>query len=78
MISNKINHLYKDDFLYISYNKSIVKNKTNNYYTNYDVLIYGPAIVSFINAVKAHNTFDTQKIEMELNKKREWYKNIDK
>ena len=71
-------HLYKDDFLYISYDKPIIRNKTDNYYINYEVLIYGSAIIDFIKALKENNTYDVKNIEEELNKKREWFKNIDK
>ena len=70
------NHLYKDDFLYISYDKKIIINKMDNYYINYDILIYGSAIVDFIKAVKENNTYNVKDIEKELNKKSEWFKNI--
>ena len=69
-------HMYKDDFLYISYDKPIIKNKTNNHYMNYEIFIYGIAIDSFIKIVKESNTYDVKSIENELNRKREWYKNI--
>lgn len=66
-------HLYKDDFLYISYDKPIVRDKNNNFYTDYEILIYSSAIVDFIKAVKENNTYDVKNIEDELNKKIEWY-----
>ena len=67
-------HLYKDDFLYVSYDKPILRNKTDSFYINYEILIYSSAIVDFIKAVKSNNTYDVEKIEEELNKKREWFK----
>lgn len=67
------NHLYKDDFLYISYDKPIVKDKINNYYLNYEIILYGYAIVDFVKVIKANNTYNVEKIEEELNKKRKWY-----
>lgn len=48
-------HLYKDDFLYVSYDKPISRNKTDSFYINYEILIYSSAIVDFIKAVKANN-----------------------
>lgn len=60
-----------------TYDKPIVRNKTDNYYINYEILIYSSAIVDFIKAVKENNTYDVKNIEEELNKKREWFKNID-
>ena len=62
-------HLYKDDFLYVSYDKPILRNKTDSFYINYEILIYSSAIVDFIKAVKANNTYDVENIEEELNKK---------
>ena len=67
------NHLFKDDILYISYDKPIIKNEEDNFYNNYEILLYGSAILDFINFVKSNQTFNTKDIEVELQKKREWF-----
>lgn len=69
------NHLYKDDLLYISYDKPITKNENDNFYSNYEVILYGSAIVNFINAVKNNGDFDIKNIESELQRKKEWFNN---
>lgn len=66
-------HLYKDDFLYVSYDKPIVRDKKNSFYINYEILIYGSSIVDFIEAVKMNDTYEVGNIEEELHRKREWY-----
>lgn len=70
-------HLYKDDFLYISYDKPIVKNQNDNFYSNYEILMYGPSIVTFLEAVKKYDAYDVKDIEIELSKKQKWYKKIE-
>lgn len=67
------NHLYKDDFLYISYETTIKKEKNSNHFIDYDVLIYGLAIVDFIKEVKRAESYDVKNIEIELERKKKWY-----
>lgn len=67
------NHLYKDDLLYISYDKPLIKNENDNYYSNYEIFLYGSAIVDFINELKKRGSFDIKDIENDLQKKKEWY-----
>ena len=54
-------------------NKEIIKNEEDNFYNNYEILLYGSAIVDFINFVKSNQTFNTKDIEVELQKKKEWF-----
>lgn len=67
------NHLYKDDLLYVSYDKPITKYQEINFYKNYDLILYGPAIVKFIDAVKVTGEYNVDEIKKELEKKKEWF-----
>lgn len=70
------NHLYKDDFLYISYDKKITEKADKmafDSYEGYDEILWGWSIVSFVNAVVEHSDIDVSNILSELEKKKRWY-----
>lgn len=88
-----VNHLYKDDFLYISYDKPIVVDeryykshgcevpdpKENPgrqlWYTGYNLLLYGPDIVSFAKAVKKYSCVEgIDEILERMDDKVEWFR----
>ena len=68
-------HLYKDDFLFISYRKPITKdtNYSFAYYKNYDIALYGFSIINFIDAVEKYGDYDVKEIKEKLKIKKEWY-----
>ena len=71
-----INHLHKDDFLYISYSTPIQSEKDsigNTQYYNYDALLWGGNIVEFIQAVQKHGTYDMSRIAEEVKAKERFY-----
>lgn len=77
-----INHLIRDDILYVSYYKpiKIVKKETpNGYeydeYENYTYLIDGWSVIDFLDAVKKYSPkCDTSEVERKLLEKAESYK----
>lgn len=70
------NHLFKDDFLYISYSEPLKEVKDKTGYTHideYDRLLWGYSIVSFVEAVKEKTDFPVDNILEEIHKKQIWY-----
>lgn len=72
------NHMFKDDFLYISYDAQIVPNpdrQTTWYkYTGFDEYIYGSAIISFLRAAENYSGYDITEIKAQIEEKRLWFK----
>lgn len=73
----KENHLFKDDYLYISYDKKIeeVKNRYGNEeIRNYDFLICGNDIIDVLFAIEKNSDIDTTMIRNKIKEKFEWWK----
>lgn len=71
------NHLYKDDVLFISYDREITPVTTElgwDWYDGYDELLSGPVIVEFTKAVGEYSHIDVTDILAEMKKKEEWYR----
>lgn len=75
-----INHLHKDDFLYISYTTPI-KSEPRKYsvrseldYYDYDALLWGMNILDFIEAVRKFKTYDIEPIAAEVIQKEKFFK----
>jgi hydroxymethylpyrimidine pyrophosphatase-like HAD family hydrolase len=76
-----LNHILKDDALYISYERSIKKEEDKSglsLYKDYDFILSGSDIIRVLNSI---DTYGTQNIKPELhkvkagvNKKIEWFK----
>lgn len=67
-----INHMHKDDFLYISYSTTIKSEVDQHGYTryyNYDALLWGGNISHFIRAVRERSACDIESIAAEVIKK---------
>lgn len=71
----KENHLFKDDYIYISY-KEPLQAEVNSWgfikYTNYDVCVCGNDIVDIVLAAEKYSGFDTTEVCAEIEKKRVW------
>lgn len=71
----KENHLFKDDYIYISY-KEPLHAEVNSWgfikYTNYDVCVCGNDIVDIVLAAEKYSGFDTTEVRAEIEKKRVW------
>ena len=71
------NHLYKDDVLFISYDREITPVTTElgwDWYEGYDELLSGPVILEFTRAVGDYSGLDVAAILAEMKKKEEWYR----
>lgn len=72
------NHMFKDDFLYISYNKPIVPNpdRSSNFYKyiGFDEYIYGGVIVRFLKAAEKYSSYDISGIKAQIEDKRLCFK----
>lgn len=64
-----INHMFRDDSLYISYNKPIKEiddesfSEKRKIYIDYDYVIDGTYAIDFVAAVKKYSDFDTTEVE---------------
>lgn len=70
------NHMFKDDFLYISYDKPIIpvpRKQSVLQCKGFDEYIYGWEIVNFINAAQKYSDYDITDILAEIEKKRQWF-----
>lgn len=71
----RVNHLFKDDYLYISYAEPLRRKKTEWDFVDivsYDVCICGNDIVDIILAAEKYSGFDTASVRAEIEKKRIW------
>ena len=71
----KENHLFKDDYIYISYSEKLVYETSNRGYLdikNYDVCISGNDIVGIVLAAEKYSGFDITEIRKKIEEKRIW------
>ena len=71
----KENHLFKDDYIYISYKEPLCAEANRRvylHYTNYDVCVCGNDIVDIVLAAEKYSGFDTAEVRAEIEKKRVW------
>lgn len=73
----KVNHMFKDDFLYISYHEPLQKGEIISGYisvVNYDVVICGGYIIPVLLAAEKYSNYDISEIHQQIDEKRIWYK----
>ena len=74
----KENHLFKDDYLYISYNNKL-KIEKSKYGTedciDYDFCICGGDIIPILFEIEKNSQVNTTKVRNKINEKFEWWKN---
>ena len=69
------NHMFKDDFLFVSYDKPITHTGDSVYdYQGYDELMYGGIIVEFLLAAEKYSGYDITEIKAQIEDKRLWLK----
>lgn len=74
-----INHMHRDDLLYISYTTPIKKepriyNVRDDFdYSNYDALLWGANIIDFIEAVRKYKSYNIEPIAEEVIKKEKFF-----
>ena len=77
----KENHLFKDDYIYISYHGKIKKvDETDGIfkiidYVDYDVCVCGNDIVDIVLAAEKYSGFDTAEVRKGIEEKRVWLRN---
>ena len=70
------NHLYKDDTLFVSYDKEITPTENDDgfkWYEGYDYCLSGSVILDFVDAAEKYSRLDVSTIREELAKKKVWY-----
>ena len=70
------NHMFKDDFLYISYDRPIRPRENAFRFTTFyiaDNLLWGWNIVSFLKAADKYSDLDITGIKEEIEQKRVWF-----
>lgn len=72
-----INHLHKDDHLYISYKDRITQETDERgqiFYQGYDAVLWGFMIVDFIRAVRKYHSYDIEPIALQVKKKERFFR----
>lgn len=65
------NHMFKDDFLYISYNRAIAPVDQNDSvfkFEGFDEHIWGSGIVDFLKAAEKYSNYDISQIKVAIEK----------
>lgn len=69
------NHLFKDDYIYISYHGPL-KEVTSRWgfrdIEDYDICVCGNDIIDIVLAAEKHSSFDTSGVRTEIEIKRVW------
>lgn len=69
------NHMFKDDFLFISYNQPIISAENDPlWYKGYDEYVFGGAILSMVKAIDRYSDCDTTEVKAAIEMKRKWFK----
>lgn len=74
---SNLNHLFKDDYLYVSYSEPLKCEKNRfgfNDVVNYDICLCGNCIIPFILAAEKYSGIDTTNIRKQIEEKRKWFK----
>ncbi|MDD7610002.1 MAG: hypothetical protein PUJ82_03665 [Spirochaetales bacterium] len=69
------NHLFKDDYIYISYKEKLRKEKGSwgiEDYANYDVCICGNSIIPIVLAAEKNSGVDISEVKKLIEEKRLW------
>lgn len=71
-----INHLLRDDKLYVSYKNKIIKDTSSQYeeFEGYDHIIYGYDILYFLQAAEIYSNYNLDEIKEVLEEKRNIFK----
>lgn len=72
-----INHLHKDDHLYISYDKPISSKMDEHghlWHHDYDAVLWGHMIIDFIRAVRKYQSYDIEPIADEVKRKEAFFR----
>ncbi len=71
----KENHLFKDDYIYISYSEKLKWEQNSRGFrncVNYDVCIDGNDIIEIVLAAEKYSGFDTSEVRKKIEEKRIW------
>lgn len=76
----KENHLFKDDYLYISYNGKIELEKTSYGVRckNYDFCVCGGDNIPILLEIEKNSKVDTTEVRKKINEKYNWWKENEK
>jgi len=77
----KENHVFKDDYIYISYNKKITSYKEGpwdfEYYKNWDLCICGNDIIDIVLGAEKFSNYDTTNIKKKIREKINYLKEYE-
>lgn len=65
------NHMFKDDFLFISYDKPIEKDKYMFYKS--DEYVWGTNIIAILKGAEKYSGYDISEIKKQIEDKRKWF-----
>lgn len=65
------NHMFKDDFLFISYDKPIEKDVYGFYKS--DEYVWGTNIITILKGAEKYSGYDISQIKQQIEEKRKWF-----
>lgn len=71
------NHFLRDDMLYISYDKKITIDDSDESYIEfdgYDLVVYGSHIIDFLKAARQYSNYDITTIQSQVIDKFKWFR----
>lgn len=75
--ATKLNHLFKDDYLYINYSKKLVLTKNRwgfEDYENYEMVICGSDIIPVLLAIEKNSNINTDAVRKKIKDKFNWWR----
>lgn len=73
----KLNHLFKDDYLYINYSKKLILTKNClgfEDYENYEMVVCGSDIIPILFAIERNSNINTDEVRKKIADKFNWWK----
>ena len=73
----KVNHLFKDDYLYISYKEKLRCEKNHwgfEDFINYDICICGNDIIPILLYIEKYSNISIDNVKQKIQDKVEWYR----
>ena len=72
-----VNHLHRDDHLYVSFNNPItqeIDERGHIWYHGYDAVLWGHMIVDYIRAIRKFKSYEIEPIALQVRKKERFFR----
>lgn len=76
-VPRRNNHLFKDDYLFISYHEELTQDPFDykfEGFPEYDIHVCGSDIIKILLAAEKYSGFDISEIKNQINEKKNWFR----